>query len=278
VAPFLSKSKVQISVAFTTGQFKMTTTNSSYTNGELASRKDSARRLAANMAVDENLQNCQTIGIGSGRTMVFVVERIAELLKQKSWSVKCVPTSYQAKQLIREHGMPLAELEYCTAPLDWAVDGADEVDANLALIKGGGGCLLQEKIVDTAANSLVIVCDEAKISRQFGERWRAGVPIEVVPMAWALVKRQIETRFGGRAVLRESAGKMGPVVTDNGNFLIDWQFDAQQKWEQVDRELHMMPGLVETGLFIGKASAVYVGKFDGGVEKLLPPDGDAAGK
>uniref|UniRef100_A0A1I8F4X3 ribose-5-phosphate isomerase n=1 Tax=Macrostomum lignano TaxID=282301 RepID=A0A1I8F4X3_9PLAT len=162
-----------------------------------------------------------------------------------------------AKQLIREHGMPLAELEYCTAPLDWAVDGADEVDASLALIKGGGGCLLQEKIVDTAANSLVIVCDEAKISRQFGERWlRAGF----VPMAWALVKRQIETRFGGRAVLRESAGKMGPVVTDNGNFLIDWQFDAQQKWEQVDRELHMMPGLVETGLFIGKASAVYVGK------------------
>ncbi|PAA62150.1 hypothetical protein BOX15_Mlig003457g1 [Macrostomum lignano] len=232
-------------------------------------KKDIARKQAAYAAVEEHLLNCQTIGVGSGQTMVHVIDRIAELIRQRGWSVRCIPTSYQAKQLILERGLRLFELEHCDEELDWSVDSADEVDSELNLIKGGGGCLLQEKIVDTAAHTLVIVCDESKYSVQFGHKWKGGIPLEVVPMAWSLVKRRVECQFGGSALLRESLGKLGPVVTDNGNFILDWHFDQQHNWEEVDFQLHQMPGVIETGLFIQLASKIYVGNMDGSVNRLV---------
>uniref|UniRef100_A0A1I8FU23 ribose-5-phosphate isomerase n=1 Tax=Macrostomum lignano TaxID=282301 RepID=A0A1I8FU23_9PLAT len=129
-------------------------------------------------------------------------------IARKQAAYAAVEEHLLAKQLILERGLRLFELEHCDEELDWSVDSADEVDSELNLIKGGGGCLLQEKIVDTAAHTLVIVCDESKYSVQFGHKWKGGIPLEVVPMAWSLVKRRVECQFGGSALLRESLGKL----------------------------------------------------------------------
>ncbi|BHF58925.1 hypothetical protein SprV_0100188000 [Sparganum proliferum] len=149
-------------------------------------------------------------------------------------------------------------------------DGVDEITPDMNSIKGGGGCLLQEKIVGYNAKSFIVIADESKRASYLGEKWTRGLPIEVVPMSSTTVKNEIERRFGGVAKLRMAVSKMGPVVTDNGNFLLDWQFDANPSidWKQIDVDLHLIPGVVETGLFLGLSKHAYFGKADGSVEKL----------
>ena len=127
-----------------------------------------------------------------------------------------MPTSYQAEQLIRANDLKLSDLTV-DCELDIAFDGADEVDDQLVLIKGGGACQTQEKIVASAAKELYIIADYRKNSKQLGDQWSKGVPIEVIKMAHVLVKKKIEARFGGIANLRMAVNKAGPVVTDNGN-------------------------------------------------------------
>jgi len=170
--------------------------------------------------------------------------------------------------LIVDHDLTLSDLER-HPKLDIAIDGADEVDEQLTLIKGGGGCLTQEKIVASCAAKLYIVADFRKDSAKLGQNWKKGVPIEVVPMAWKPVKTKIESRFGGEAGLRMAVNKAGPVVTDNGNFLLDWRFDVVEKpfnWPQVDKELQCIPGIVDTGLFCAMTTKAYFGMKDGSVK------------
>ncbi|VDL95713.1 unnamed protein product [Schistocephalus solidus] len=133
---------------------------------------------------------------------------------------------------------------FITFILDVTFDGVDEMTPDFNSIKGGGGCLLQEKIVGYNAKSFVVIADESKRASYLGEKWKRGLPIEVVPMASTTVKNEIERRFGGVAKLRMAVSKMGPVVTDNGNFLLDWQFDADPSinWRQMDIDLHLIPG------------------------------------
>lgn len=151
--------------------------------------------------------------------------------------------------------------------LDIAFDGADEVDSQLNLIKGGGGCLTQEKIVASAAKKLIIVADFNKKANTLGERWKKGLPIEVIPMSYLVVKHRIESCFGGEANIRMAIAKAGPLVTDNGNFILDWKFPVEQKidWQSVNSTINNIPGVVETGLFIGMASKVYFGNEDGSI-------------
>lgn len=151
--------------------------------------------------------------------------------------------------------------------LDVAFDGADEVDSQLNLIKGGGGCLTQEKIVASAAKKLIIVADFNKKANSLGERWKKGLPIEVIPMSYLVVKHRIESCFGGEANIRMAIAKAGPLVTDNGNFILDWKFPVEQKlnWQSVNTSINNIPGVVETGLFIGMATKVYFGNEDGSI-------------
>ncbi|XP_064631566.1 ribose-5-phosphate isomerase-like [Lineus longissimus] len=229
---------------------------------------EAGKKAAATAAVDHYVQDNQVLGIGSGSTIVFAVERIAEKVKDNNWSVKCVPTSFQAKQLIVQNGLELSDLER-TPELDVAIDGADEVDVNLTCIKGGGGCLTQEKIVASCAKKFVVIADYRKDSDVLGTTWKGGVPIEVIPMAYVTVIRKMEDKLGGEAVLRMASKKAGPLVTDNGNFIVDWIFDKDCDWDQVNTQICLIPGVVDTGLFIGMACQAYFGQKDGSVVAKL---------
>ncbi|XP_030420185.1 ribose-5-phosphate isomerase isoform X2 [Gopherus evgoodei] len=249
---------------------------------------EEAKRVAAWAAVDNHAKNNQVLGIGSGSTIVPVVHRLAERVKQENLNIVCIPTSFQARQLILQNGLSLSDLDR-HPELDVAIDGADEVDSDLSLIKGGGGCLTQEKIVAGYAKCFVVVADYSAVSehlaldvngsrtrpkknsKNLGDQWKKGIPIEVIPMAYVPVIRAVTRKFGGVAELRMAVRKAGPVVTDNGNFILDWKFDKVHKWNEVNTAIKMIPGVVETGLFINMADVVYFGMEDGSVsarEKL----------
>ncbi|XP_043554820.1 ribose-5-phosphate isomerase-like isoform X1 [Chiloscyllium plagiosum] len=228
------------------------------------SMEEEAKRKAGYMAVDNHVQNNQALGIGSGSTIVYAVDRIAKRVQDENLKIVCVPTSFQARQLILQHQLTLSDLDR-HPELDVAIDGADEVDCDLNLIKGGGGCLTQEKIVAGCAKRFIVVADYRKDSKSLGEKWKKGVPIEVIPMAYVPVTKAIAAKFGGEAELRMAVSKAGPVVTDNGNFILDWKFNNVSDWRKVNVGIKMIPGVVETGLFIGMAERVYFGLEDGSV-------------
>ncbi|VVC37731.1 Hypothetical protein CINCED_3A013985 [Cinara cedri] len=231
--------------------FKMTTVN--FTVGLPNCRTPSgadkvqnvSKMCAAHTAVDKHVKNGMKLGIGSGSTIVYSIQRLAQRVKDESLAVVCVPTSYQARQLIIDHNLPLGNLD--THPiLDCTIDGADEIETGtLTCIKGGGGCLTQEKIVASCSKQLIIVADGEKEVSNLGEKWKKGVPIEVIPMAYKPIQQKIETKYGGEAILRMSADKAGPLVTDNGNFLLDWVFpNVKYCWSSVHNYLKLIPGML----------------------------------
>nr|CAG4646448.1 EOG090X0ACL [Macrothrix elegans] len=227
-------------------------------------RVEEAKKLAAYKAVDNHVEN-GVIGIGSGSTVVYAVERIAHRVRNEGLEVVCVPSSFQAKQLVIEHGLKLGDLEM-HQDLKVVIDGADECDESLTLIKGGGGCLTQEKILASCSDNFVVIADYRKSSRHLGQNWDKGIPIEVIPGAYRVVAQKIEKLHGGKCVLRMSgSSKAGPVVTDNSNFILDWKFDSVHNWKEVETSLNMIPGVVENGLFVGMARKAYFGMSDGGV-------------
>lgn len=232
------------------------------------------------MAVDENVnKSTKIVGVGSGSTIVYAVERLAERIKNENLDITCIPSSFQSKQLLIKHDLKISDLEAHTK-IDLTVDGADEVDKDLTCIKGGGACHLQEKLIAFCAKKFVIIADSRKKSTKLGQNWRRGIPIEVFPGAYRIVKEKIESSLGGQAVLRENDGqvvglKAGPVVTDNGNFVLDWIFEAKDDndnvnydWQRVNQSIKMIPGVIETGLFIDMANKAYFGNSDGSVQKI----------
>lgn len=226
---------------------------------------EKAKEIAASKAVEEHISDGMVIGIGSGSTVVFAVKRLAERVKEENLKVICIPTSFQAKQLIIENKLTLSELDI-HPNIDCVIDGADEVDEKMVLIKGGGGCLLQEKIVASCAPKMVVIADYTKDSKHLGDQYKKGIPIEVVPMAYVPIAKKIQEKFGGNVELRMAKAKAGPCVTDNGNFILDWHFKQNdQDWEKVNLELLSIPGIVETGLFVKMATVAYFGLADGTV-------------
>jgi len=225
---------------------------------------ESAKRQAATQAVDEFVKDGMTVGIGSGSTVVYVVDRLVERVRKENLTgIVCVPTSFQAIQLITEGGLTLSDLSR-TPELDVCIDGADEVDAQLNLIKGGGGCQTQEKIVASCAKRFIVVADYRKDSAVLGEKWKKGVPLEVVPMAYQPILNKIKS-FGGVGKIRMAQSKAGPVVTDNGNMVIDADFGLVKDPADLNDKLLRLPGIVETGLFINMAEKVFIGNKDGSV-------------
>jgi ribose 5-phosphate isomerase A len=213
---------------------------------------ESKKRAA--LAAIKHVKDNMIIGVGTGSTVSCFIEILGEKIRG-GLKVLAVPTSYQSAILLSEHGVPLTTLMNHPS-LDLVIDGADEVDPDLNLIKGGGAALTQEKIVASATEHLIIIVDSSKIVQKLGET--VAVPLEVIPMAWKLVKNKLEEK-GAKVVLREGTGKAGPVVTDNGNFVLDVHFKKISDPGDLESELKFIPGVVENGLFVGMAELVYVG-------------------
>lgn len=221
------------------------------------------KKTAAVKAVDENIKKNMVIGIGSGSTIVYAVKRLGEINKKKDLNLKCIPSSFQAHQLIIENGLNLVTLEQYSE-IDVDLDGADEIDKNLNLIKGGGGCLVQEKILASNSKELIIIADFTKNSEKLGINWKKGIPIEVIPMAYFPIMVKLK-KLGGTPLLRMAQSKSGPLITDNGNFIIDVDFGEIDNPSDLNNKFLSIPGVVDTGLFIGMASKVYIGKEDGNI-------------
>jgi ribose 5-phosphate isomerase A len=225
---------------------------------------EDAKRKAVLKAI-EPIKSGWIIGLGSGSTTAYVAPELARLARLGRLEISVVPTSHQIEQVAVSYGLRILSMNEAYT-LDYAIDGADQVEqGTLNLIKGGGGALLREKIVDSAARKLAIVLDETKLSKHLGGK--QTVPLEVLPFAYKYVQAQV-ARMGGRAKLRESAGKVGPVVTDNGNFILDADFGFIEKPESLERRLRTVPGLLETGFFLSMADCAYVGLKTGEVKLL----------
>ena len=221
------------------------------------------KRKAAYVAV-KHIKNGFVVGLGSGSTTAYAIEALAERIRRERISVLGVPTSYQAFLLAVKHGIAVTTLEE-QGVIDLTIDGADQIDPKLNLIKGMGAALAREKIVASVSKQNVIIADESKKVAVLGENDHP-VPVEVLPFAIAAVKSKIEG-IGGKAVLREGKGKLGPVMTDNGNAVIDAVFGVIGNAAELEVKLKMIPGVLETGLFIGLASTAYIGT-PSNVEKL----------
>jgi ribose 5-phosphate isomerase A len=199
------------------------------------------------------------IGLGTGATATLFVRRLAERIAQgELTNVVGIPTSTQIEAEARRLHFPLTTLE--DYPLiDIAVDGADEVDPQLNLIKGGGGALLREKIVAQASKRAVIIVDEAKLSPVLGTKWH--VPIEVIPFGWRTQATYL-TALGAKVVLRQTQDG-GPFVTDQGNYILDAHFGPIAEPAALAQTLNQRVGIVEHGLFVKLAQEVIVGMDDG---------------
>ncbi len=200
------------------------------------------------------------IGLGSGSTVAIFAKELGRQIAEGEANVSIVPSSYQAYQLAVKFNIPLTNLDI-TPSLLLTVDGADEVDKELNLTKGGGGALFQEKVVASASEKLIIIADESKLVDHLATRFE--IPVEVLPFSLGIVRKTI-TEMGITPNIREAQRKMGPVVTDNGNFILDLKFpEPIQEPAKVAVDLKMIPGVVETGLFVGMTDEVHVGTEDG---------------
>ncbi|KAH7890421.1 ribose-5-phosphate isomerase [Phlebopus sp. FC_14] len=229
---------------------------------------EQSKRLAAYTAVDKHvLPEHKVIGIGSGSTVPYVVERIVSQGKELNKDRIFIPTGFQSKELIVMSNLNLGDIDQFTT-LDVTIDGADEVDLGLNCIKGGGACQLREKVLAEAAKTFIVVADYRKNSSILGTNFISGVPIEVVPFAYATVLQILRHTLGSpNATLRMAKAKAGPVVTDNNNFVIDAPFsqEVMQDPYALLAKIKLLTGVVEVGLFCKVVQAAYFGNQDGSV-------------
>lgn len=230
----------------------------------MSSLQEQAKKIAAYKAVDENFPKTpRVIGVGSGSTVVYVAERLGQLPNKSDFV--CIPTGFQLKQLIIENGLNLGTIEQYPE-IDIAFDGADECDESLNLIKGGGACLFQEKLIAEAAETFIVVADYRKKSTALGVQWTKGVPIEIVPNSYAKVIRDLKKLGATNVILRQGgSAKAGPVITDNNNFLLDADFGSIEDPKKLHLQIKSLVGVVETGLFTSMAKKAYFGEVDGAV-------------
>lgn len=229
---------------------------------------EQSKRLAAYTAVDKHiLPEHKVIGIGSGSTVPYVVERIVAQGRELNKDRVFIPTGFQSKELIVMSNLNLGDVDQFPT-IDVTIDGADEVDLDLNCIKGGGACHLREKVLAEAANTFIVVADYRKNAEYLGTNFTPGVPVEVVPFAYAQVLRKLRDVLGSsNATLRMAKAKAGPVVTDNSNFVIDAPFSREimKDPSTILAKIKMLTGVVEVGLFCDMAQAAYFGNEDGSV-------------
>jgi ribose 5-phosphate isomerase A len=219
--------------------------------------KEAAGRAAAELVRDGDV-----VGLGTGSTAYFAVVALGERVKA-GLKITSIPTSLQTADLARAAGIPLTTLDE-HPEIDITIDGADEIDSKLNLIKGGGGALLREKVVASASRKMVVVADSGKIVAVLG---KFPLPVEIISFARAVIENKIVS-LGGSPKLRTRPDG-SPYLTDNGNQILDCSFGKIADPAELARELSGIPGIVEHGLFIGLATVALVGRGDR-VEELRP--------
>ncbi|MBM7582430.1 ribose 5-phosphate isomerase A [Caldicoprobacter guelmensis] len=230
----------------------------------MKSQEDSKNlKKVVGLAAADLVKDGMTVGIGTGSTAAFFIEELGRRVKE-GLIIRGVPTSYQAKLMCYKYGIPLLDPSLVDR-LDIAIDGADEIDYSLNAIKGGGAANTIEKIVAAMADEFVIIADHSKLVERLAVSF--PVPVEVIPAALGLVMRKVK-EIGARPELRMAVRKAGPVVTDNGNFMVDLYFDEAPDVYWLNRVLKSIPGVVETGLFLGMAHKALIA-WEDGVEVML---------
>ena len=207
-------------------------------------------------AAAAKVQSDAIIGLGTGSTTAYAIQFLGERLQKGEISnIAGIPTSFQAEILARQYGIPLTSLDV-VEQVDIAIDGADEVDPNKTLIKGGGAAHTREKLIDGQAKSFIVVVDNSKLVDQLGSTF--ALPVEVMPLARVPVTAALE-KLGSKPELRMGINKDGPIVTDQGNFIIDAKFNRIDNPADLEKTINNLPGVLDNGLFVGLADIILVG-------------------
>lgn len=215
---------------------------------------DELKKMAGIKAADL-IQNGMTVGLGTGSTAAYMIDRLGERLQKENLSITAVSTSWSTTLQCRRLGIPLKEIDE-VSKLDMVIDGADEIDSQKNLIKGRGAAHLLEKIVASMTSQYIIIADNTKKVATLGEKM--PVPVEVLPKAISIVTAQIEA-LGGKCTIRlGSPGKDGPIISDSGNLIVDAKFTSIPNPQALDAALNAIPGLLGHGLFIGMATRVIL--------------------
>lgn len=225
--------------------------------------QDELKKKAA-LAAIEQISDHSVVGLGSGSTLAFFIHELGRRVREEKLHVMGVPTSFQARMIAAEYGMTIRD-PMDVSDVDVAVDGADEVDPKGNLIKGAGAAHVMEKIVASMAKRFVIIVDESKMVQALSEKF--AVPLEVVAPSMSLTMKRLR-EMGAEPKVRTGTGKMGPVISDFGNLIIDAKFKSIPDPSKLDRELNCIPGVVGHGLFIGMTSQVIVAKMVKNVPSL----------
>jgi len=219
-----------------------------------------AKQAAAQKAI-EYIKDGMTVGLGTGSTAFWVIQYLAQEIKN-GMKVTAVATSKETEKLAAECGIPITEMD-AVDHIDIDVDGADEVDVRLNLVKGGGGALLREKIVAFNSHGFIVVVDESKMVDSLG---KFPLPVEVIPFGWEHTARHLAS-LGCTSMQRKSGA--APYITDNGNYILDCHFNSIPDPAYLQAKINAVPGVVESGLFVKMATRIIVGYNDGKVEEYF---------
>ena len=227
------------------------------------------KKAVAEAAVKE-VTSEMIVGLGSGSTSAIMIKTLANKIKVGELkNIRGVPTSFQSEVLALELGIPLIDLA-SVSKIDLAIDGADEVNPSYQLIKGGGACHVREKLVASKANRLLIVVDQTKLVQNLNEVF--PLPVEVLPSAWKQVKDVIE-EMDAKCKLRMAEKKAGPVVTDEGNLILDVLFNGGvSNPKEIEQQINNVPGVLENGLFVDLTYKVLVGKIENNKTVVYSPE------
>lgn len=225
-------------------------------------------KQAAALEAARMVESGSVVGLGTGSTTEFAINELGRRIREERITCLGVPTSHSAELLARAQGILIRTL-YDVERIDLAIDGADEVDQYKNLMKGSGGAHTREKIVDSFADRFVVVVDDSKLVSQLGSTM--AIPLEVLPLAVPAVTRQIQD-LGGTSELRMAGGgrgHYGPVITDQGNMVLEVRFPVIEQPKELEARLNSVPGVVENGLFCGLADLILIGSTaDGTVRRL----------
>ena len=211
------------------------------------------KQNAARTAVDQ-IEDGMLVGLGTGSTAAFAISYLGEKVRS-GLTISAIPTSEASKKQAQSEGIPLIDFE--TSPsIDLCIDGADEIDSELNMIKGGGGALLREKIVASSAKRYLIIIDSSKQVETLGT---FPLPVEVIPFGWQVVSRKLKD-MDASPELRKSGPQT--FVTDEGNYILDCRLNSILEVEQLETELNRIPGVVENGLFVAMCDQMIMGKGD----------------
>ena len=226
------------------------------------------KQVVADAAIRE-VKSGMILGLGSGSTAALMIKSLADKIRSgKLQNIRGVATSFQSEVLALELDIPLIDLA-SVSQIDLAIDGADEVDPGFQLIKGGGACHVREKLVASKADKLLIVVDETKLVQNLNLSF--ALPVEVLPNAWKQVQEVI-SEMNGNSSLRMATKKAGPVVTDQGNLILDVLFDDGIKNpKDIEMKINNIPGVLENGLFVDRTDKVLVGKIENNSPVVYSP-------